>query len=254
MTLRVHLVANRPGLSLDARFEVPPGVTALFGPSGAGKSTCLAVIAGLLRPDRGTVSLGDEVWLDTARGIDKPIHHRGVAFVFQSLALFPHLSGLANVSYGIGRAVPSAERTRRALAMMERMRCRHVAERKPPTYSGGEAQRVALARAFAMGPRLMLLDEPMSALDRTLRGELCADIRELAQTLGIPVILVTHQPSEVRALAERVLLLRGGRVIAEGGLELAMQGFSEPETPASERTFDFADTPLPTSPRLASSG
>lgn len=254
MTLRVHLVANRPGLSLDVRFDVPPGVTALFGPSGAGKSTCLAAIAGLLRPDRGTVTLGDDVWLDTARGIAKPIERRGVAFVFQSLALFPHMSGVANVAYGVDPKLSRATRRDRALAMMDRMRCAHVAERKPPTFSGGEAQRVALARAFAMGPRLLLLDEPLSALDRGLRADLCADVRDIALTLGIPVVLVTHQPSEVRALADRVLMLRDGRVVGEGGVELVLGPLAPSDDPTSERRFDFADTPLPTSPRLARSG
>jgi molybdate transport system ATP-binding protein len=217
LSVRVRVRPSRPGdLDLDVAFEAGPGVTILFGPSGAGKSTTLAAIAGLRRPDEGRIALGDQVWLDTSTGVLRPIHERRVSLVFQTAALFPHLGARANVEYGIDRAVPRAERRTRALAMLERMKVSHLAERKPRTFSGGEAQRVALARAFAHAPRLLLLDEAFSAMDRQLRHELFAEVRAQLADLKIPAIVVTHQRAEARAMGERVVRLRAGRVEAIG--------------------------------------
>lgn len=206
--------------SLEVVVEAPAGgVTILFGPSGSGKSTTLAAIAGLVRADGGRVAVGDEVWFDAERGVDLPVHERGLAFVFQSLALFPHMSALDNVAYGIDRHVAAPERRRRAGAMLERMRVGHLASRRPRTFSGGEAQRVALARAFARSPRVVLLDEPFSALDRELRAELCDDVKATVAELGIPAILVTHHRGEARRMGESVVVLRDGRVVARGVLD-----------------------------------
>jgi molybdate transport system ATP-binding protein len=201
---------------VDVAFSVPPGVTVLFGPSGAGKSTTLAAVAGLSRPEAGKVALGSAVWFDAERRVDVPPEARRISLVFQSLALFPHLTALGNVEYGIDRALPRAHRDRRALAMLERMKVAHVANRRPATFSGGEAQRVALARAFAREPRVLLLDEAFSAMDRELRYELGADVRSIVAELGIPAILVTHHRMEARAVGERAVLLRDGRVQAVG--------------------------------------
>jgi molybdate transport system ATP-binding protein len=201
---------------LDVDFRVEPGVTVLFGPSGAGKSTTLAVIAGLVRPTAGRIALGGSLWFDSASGIEEPVHRRGVSLVFQDLALFPHLTGLGNVEYGIDRRVPRAERRSRSLAMLERMKVPHLAERRPPTYSGGEAQRVALARAFARGPRAVLLDEAFSAMDRELRYGLGTDVRALVDEFRIPALLVTHHRMEARTIGDRAVLIRGGRVEAVG--------------------------------------
>ncbi len=242
MTMTLDLHTKTASFSLDASFSVPPGITVLFGPSGAGKSTCLANIAGIRTPDRGRITLDDDVWLDTEVGINKPIHARGVAFVFQSLALFPHMTGEANVAYGIDRRLDKAERLSRAHAMMERMHCKHVAARKPVTFSGGEAQRVALARAFAMGPRVLLLDEPFSALDRGLRGELAADVHRMVRELELPALLVTHHRGEARQLADRVVLIRGGRIEAQGAAGL-VDGLDEAKEEPGSGAFD--DTPLP---------
>jgi molybdate transport system ATP-binding protein len=218
--LAVALRVVRPdGFALDVAFEAPPGITILFGPSGAGKSTLLAAIAGLIRPASGRVALGDDVWLDTAAGIDRPIHRRQVAFVFQTLALFPHLSAVDNVIYGMDRGATSSARRARALALLTRLRVAHLAARKPSTFSGGEAQRVALARAFAMDPRIVLFDEPFSALDRDLRRDLAADLRAFVGELGVPMIHVTHQRSEARALGDRVILLHKGRIAAIGAVD-----------------------------------
>lgn len=219
-SLSVQLgVDRRGGFALDVAFEAPPGITILFGPSGAGKSTILAAIAGLIHPERGRVALGDDVWLDTKAGLDRPIHRRKVAFVFQSLALFPHLSAIDNVVYGMDRALKSAAKQARATELLERLRVGHLAARRPPTFSGGEAQRVALARAFAMDPRIVLFDEPFSALDRERRRELYRDLRDFVADLGVPMIHVTHHRSEARALGDRVILLQKGRVVATGSVD-----------------------------------
>jgi molybdate transport system ATP-binding protein len=201
---------------VEAKFSVSPGITVLFGPSGAGKSTCLAAIAGLLRPARGTITLGAERLFDAERNIDVPTCERKVALVFQSLALFPHLCAVANVAYGLPRALRAAERRRQALAWLERVRVGHVANRRPATFSGGEAQRVALARALASSPRVLLLDEPFSAMDTHLRRELGRDIVALVSELGLPTVLVTHDRDDARALGKRLVLLRGGRIEGMG--------------------------------------
>jgi ABC-type sulfate/molybdate transport systems ATPase subunit len=185
---------------LDAAFTVPAGITVLFGPSGAGKTTCLSVIAGLLAPRRGRVVLNGE---DLTR---VPAHRRGVALVFQSLALFPHLTALQNVAYG-ARNDPRR--------WLERMRVNHAADRKPGQLSGGEAQRVALARALASEPKVLLLDEPFSALDSELRAQLGDELKALVGELKIPTVLVTHDRADAAALGERVVVIEAGRVVSE---------------------------------------
>jgi molybdate transport system ATP-binding protein len=201
---------------LVARFAAPPGITVLFGPSGSGKSTCLAAIAGLLRPARGVIRLGGERLFDAAAGIDVPPDRRGVALVFQSLALFPHLTALDNVAYGLGRDRPRRERRERALAWLERVHVGHLAARRPGTFSGGEAQRVALARALASAPRVLLLDEPFSSLDAPLRRRLREELAGLVAELGGPAILVTHDAEEARLLGSRMVALRAGALVGEG--------------------------------------
>ncbi len=202
--------------TLDAALTAPPGVTVLFGPSGSGKSTLLAVIAGLTRADAGTVRLGDDTWFDGAAGVAVPVHARRVAFVFQTLALFPHMSAAENVAYGVDRSMSARARADHARASLARFRADHLAERVPATFSGGEAQRVALARAFAMSPRVVLLDEPFSAMDRGLRGELVELVRRLAEDLAVPVVFVTHRRREALALGDQVALMRDGRVERTG--------------------------------------
>lgn len=200
------------GLHIDVAFDVPPGVTVLFGPSGAGKSRTLASIAGLLRPHRGRISLGDEVWFDAEQRVELPIHRRRIAYVFQSLALFPHMSAAENVAYGLPRDVPRDERRGRALEMLTKMHVEKLADRMPRTFSGGEAQRVALARAFAMTPRAVLLDEPFSALDAGLKAELLREVGEQLARDRVPTVLVTHQPEDAELLGERVVFIEKGRV------------------------------------------
>ncbi|MBS2012752.1 MAG: ATP-binding cassette domain-containing protein [Deltaproteobacteria bacterium] len=210
---------GEPGFELDVTFEVPPGVTVLFGPSGAGKSRTLGCIAGIVRPDRGKIALGADVWLDLAHGLEQPIHERRVAYVFQSLALFPHMTAEDNVAYGISRAVAKAERRSRAIELLEKMRVGHLAGRRPRTFSGGEAQRVALARAFAMSPRVVLLDEPFSALDAGVKRDLLAEVKEWLARAAIPSILVTHHAEEAHELGDRIVMLEKGRVVLEAAMD-----------------------------------
>lgn len=218
MTLSVRIRLSLRGLGLDVAFEAPAGVTVLFGPSGAGKSRTLACIAGLARPDEGRIALGEDVWFDAASRSERPIHERRVAFVFQSLALFPHMTAVDNVAYGI-RGETKAGRREQARAMLARMHVAHLADRKPGTFSGGEAQRVALARAFAMTPRLLLLDEPFSALDAAVKRDLLEEIKEHVAAADVPAILVTHDTGEARALGERVLFIEQGRIVRESTME-----------------------------------
>jgi molybdate transport system ATP-binding protein len=204
---------------LQAKFVAPPGVTILYGPSGSGKSTTLGAICGLITPTAGRIALGDEIWFDRERRIRKPVEERGIAFVFQSLALFPHMTAAGNVEYGLPRKMPRAERDKRAREMLARMKVAHLADRRPATFSGGEAQRVALARAFAPEPRLVLLDEPFSAMDRELRRDFIADVRAYVDEARVPLLHVTHHRNEARALADRVVLIEGGRITASGGVD-----------------------------------
>lgn len=207
-TLDVHVVIG----AIDVAFEAPPGVTVLFGPSGAGKSRTLACVAGILKPERGRIAFGDDVWFDAERGMNRAIHERRVGYLFQSLALFPHMTGAANVAYGIDRAVAKDERRARAEAMLAKMHVPHLADRRPQTFSGGEAQRVALARAFAMAPRAVLLDEPFSALDSGVKKELLREVGEELAREKVPAILVTHQPEDAEILGDRVVFLAKGKV------------------------------------------
>jgi molybdate transport system ATP-binding protein len=218
--LEVSVVLSRGDgdhrFSLDVAFRVPPGITILFGPSGTGKSTTLQAIAGLVRPERGRIALGDETWFDGERGFERPTRLRRVAYLFQSLALFPHLTAIGNVCYGMDRTLTRAERRARAGRLLEQLRVGHLAHRRPRTYSGGEAQRVALARALAMEPRVLLLDEPFSALDRDLRAQLAADVRALVSERRLPTVQVTHHVGEARAMGDWVLRMADGRIVETG--------------------------------------
>ncbi len=227
------------GFTLDVDFDVPPGVTVLFGRSGSGKSSTLGAIAGLARPAAGRIALGDTPWFDASAGVDVAVHLRRVAYVFQSLALFPHLTAAQNVAYGMPRELSADTRRERARAALERLHVSALADRRPATFSGGEAQRVALARALAIEPRVVLLDEPFSALDRDLRIELIAELRDSLRGLGVPVVFVTHHRQEARALGDRLVVLEGGRVSRVGKVdELVSAG----EGPARDMAFD--ETPL----------
>lgn len=199
-----------------ARFVARPGITVLFGASGCGKTTVLEAIAGIRRPRAGRLALGGTTWFDAAAGVHVPPHRRGASLVFQSLALFPHMTALGNVEFGVGDTMGSAARRALAEATLARMAVGHLAARKPATFSGGEAQRVALARAFAQDPRVLLLDEPLSALDLPLRARLAQDVRRFVDERGIPAIYVTHDVGEAMTLADHAVVMERGRVTGEG--------------------------------------
>lgn len=205
---------------LDVLLEGRGGITALMGPSGAGKTTLLACLAGILRPQRGRIALDGELLFDSKTSLFVPPHRRRVALVFQSLALFPHLSVWENVAYGVPRAKRN-ERKEAALSWLERTRAHHLAHRRATTISGGEAQRVAIARALASEPRLVLLDEPFSALHHELRLELGEILRGLLETNQLPAILVTHDAADVARLASRLVTLDAGRIAHERQVPLA---------------------------------
>lgn len=254
-SLRLAARRKTGDFTVDVALDAEPGITILFGPSGAGKSTTLSMIAGLVKPDEGSVKLGDAVWFDGAAGIDVPIEQRRVGYVFQSLALFPHLTALDNVAYGVPKGVAKAASRERCLSMLERFRVAHLEKRKPRTFSGGEAQRVALARAFAMSPAILLLDEPFSALDRTLRRELHVDLRSMVDAHSLPTILITHHQNEARALGDQLVMIRDGRVEARGTPgEVLTAKPSQSERPIAAsppRSLDFDDTPMATPEALS---
>ena len=209
--------------TLSVELRCPPGITCIMGPSGSGKSTVLTVLAGLTMPDRGRVAVGGNVWLDTGKRVDVPVHQRRLAYVFQKLALFPHMSALHNVEYGM-HDVPRPERAIKAHALLEKLGVGHLARRRPRTFSGGEAQRVALARALARSPSLVLLDEPFSALDRDLRTQLVTLVRELSRELAVPIVHVTHSIGEARALADQIVRIEHGKIVARGAPDEVLRG------------------------------
>ncbi len=220
--LVAKLRVQRGEFLLDVEIECGPGITCVMGPSGSGKSTILAALAGLAMPDRGTVLLGGQTWLDTTAGINVPVHERRLSYMFQGLALFPHMTAQRNVEYGLHH-LERGERATKALALLDRLGVKHLAARRPRTFSGGEAQRVALARAIAPAPKLMLLDEPFSALDRDLRAQLTKLVREQVAELGIPLVHVTHSVAEARLLADQVLRIEKGTIVDRGTAEVVLR-------------------------------
>lgn len=200
---------------LDVRLEAPPGITILFGPSGAGKSTLLDCIAGLVRPDAGRIAIGERVLFDFDRGVNLPPQQRRTAYVFQTLALFPHMTVEENVAYGL---VNSKEQRKgqRVAEILEMFRVEKFREQKPGEISGGERQRVALARSLVTLPRVLLLDEPLTGLDAELKTSIVDDLRAWNAARKIPILYVTHTREEVDALGERVIALDHGRIVSEG--------------------------------------
>lgn len=214
--LALDVGLRRGALELDAAVEVGAGeCLALVGPSGAGKSTLLRILAGLIRPDRGRVELGEEVWFDDTSGDEVPAELRRIGFVFQEYALFPRMSAWRNVAYGI-RGLGREDRRRRAHALLERFDLADRAEALPAELSGGERQRVAVARALATEPRLLLLDEPLSALDARTRAAASGELAQLLRSAEIPTVIVTHDFAEAALLADHVAVLDRGRIVQEG--------------------------------------
>jgi len=200
----------------DLRVEpCSSGVTVLFGPSGSGKTTILRCLAGLDKPDSGTIRLGQEIWLDVNAHVVVPSRKRRIGFVPQDFALFPHLTVAGNVGYGLG-AGSAAERAERVNRTLRWLGLDGLGARLPNELSGGQQQRVALARAVAMQPKLLLLDEPLSALDAPTRQRLRIELRQWLSQLGIPTLLVTHDRTEALALGARIIVLNRGRIEQSG--------------------------------------
>jgi molybdate transport system ATP-binding protein len=200
---------------LDVSFVAEKGITILFGSSGAGKTTLLDCIAGITTPNSGRIALGEHVWFDSAKGISVAVRHRNIGYVFQDLALFPHLSVEANIGYGLSDK-KADERKQRVQTILESLGIAALRDRRPSQLSGGERQRVALARALIIEPSILLLDEPLAALDLPVRMKIADDLRRLIQNVHIPVIYVTHSRDEVFTLGERMLVIEQGKLIAEG--------------------------------------
>jgi len=215
---RIRKERHGPSVSsfvLDVSIEVPPGITILFGASGAGKSTLLDCVAGLARPDDGRIIVDDDVLFDSVRAIHIPAPKRRIAYAFQTLALFPHLSAEENVAYGL-RDLPEAERRERVGEMLKVFRVENVRKQKPGDLSGGEKQRIALARSLVTEPRVLLLDEPLTGLEAELKAAIVDDLRAWNTAKPIPVLYVTHNRDEVDSLGERVIALDNGRVVSAG--------------------------------------
>jgi molybdate transport system ATP-binding protein len=208
-----HRLSN--AFALDAAFEASAGFTMILGPSGGGKTTLLNCIAGFAQPDSGRIALGARVLFDSDERINTPVAERHLGYVFQSLALFPHLTVAENVQYGIVK-LPADERRARMKAMLESFRIANLIARKPNEISGGERQRVALARSLVTNPTALLLDEPLTALDNATKSKILDDLRGWNAAHGIPILYVTHSAEEAFALGERVVVLEGGRILAQG--------------------------------------
>jgi len=207
---------DRPGFSLDVDLDLPArGVIALFGHSGSGKTTLLRCIAGLEHAPDGRLSLNDEVWQDAERFL--PTHQRPIGYVFQEASLFPHLTARGNLEYGMKRAASRMDRP--ALDhIVELLGIGSLLERRPDQLSGGERQRVGIARALAVKPRLLLMDEPLAALDLARKQEILPYLERLHEELEIPVLYVSHSPDEVARLADHIVVMRDGRAVAAGPL------------------------------------
>lgn len=201
--------------NLNVHFRALAGFTIIFGASGAGKTTLLDCIAGLGTPDEGRITIGGEVLYDSETKSNVAAWRRRIGYVHQDLALFPHLSAEQNIAYGL-RALSRAERQRRVSEILSAFHIEHVHDRRPSQISGGERQRVALARALVTEPRALLLDEPLAALDRPTKSALVADLRQWNQDHRVPILFVTHNGEEVFALGDEVIMLDGGRIIAQG--------------------------------------
>ncbi|PYM19799.1 MAG: Fe3+/spermidine/putrescine ABC transporter ATP-binding protein [Candidatus Rokuibacteriota bacterium] len=234
--LEVRLVKRLPGFTLDAQWSADGGVAALFGPSGAGKTLTLSCMAGLLRPDAGRIVVDGRVLFDAAAGVDVPPQARRVGYVFQGYALFPHRTVAENVGFGL-RDRPRAERERRVAEVVARLGLGGFERRYPSELSGGQRQRVALGRALGIDPALLLLDEPLSALDAPLRAALRNDLRAILSEWGTAAVVVTHDFSEAYRLGDRIVVYDHGRVVQSAPrAELLWQ-------PASEAVARIMDIP-----------
>lgn len=218
VALSVRFRKTLGDFSLDVAWQADNETVVLFGPSGAGKSLTFQVLAGLVNPDEGLLQLGDRVLFDGAGGVNLPPRQRDVGYLFQHYALFPHLSAEENIRF----AHPdprSAEATRELTALLQRFQLEGVSRQFPRALSGGQRQRVALARALMRKPRWLLLDEPLSAVDLSVRRVIRTELRQLQRALDIPLVLITHDLGEALAMADHLVIYEGGRVVQAGAPE-----------------------------------
>src|SRR5262245_41902948 len=228
--LELRLASRLGTFQLDVELAVPErSVMVLVGESGSGKTSVLRAIAGLLRPDAGRIVVDGVPWFDGAGATWRPAFERAVGYVAQDYALFPHLSVHENVAFGLrAQGVPAAERRDRVAAALERLGIATLASRRPHQLSGGQQQRVAIARAIVLEPRLLLLDEPLSALDATSRRAIRGELRRLLAELPCTTLYVTHSPAEALSFGERITVLESGRVSQTGSREEPMRGPRSP--------------------------
>jgi molybdate transport system ATP-binding protein len=214
--IRTRLKLNYSGFALDVDLQLPGrGVTALYGHSGSGKTTCLRCIAGLERAEQGFIQVNDEVWQDSAQQIFVPPHKRALGYIFQEASLFPHLSVRANLEFGL-RRIPRQQRRVDMAHATELLGIGHLLDRDPQHLSGGERQRVGIARALLTSPKLLLMDEPLAALDTQRKNEILPYLQRLHDELDIPVLYVSHSQDEVARLADHLVLLSNGKALASG--------------------------------------
>ena len=232
--LEVKVRAQRGGFTLDAGFVSSSGVTALFGRSGSGKTTLVNAIAGLVRPDDGSITINGECLYDCSRGIDVPVERRCIGYVFQDGRLFPHLTVRGNLLYGYNLAKP-ARRYVEFGKVVELLGLEALLERRPANLSGGEKQRVAIGRALLASPRLLLMDEPLAALDQARKREVMRYITRLHEEVIVPIVYVSHAVEEVVQLAETVVLMADGEVVEEAEPEVFFTN------PSHQRTRRFLD-------------
>lgn len=217
--LRVDVTKQLGDFSIDVAFASEGRVTGLFGASGAGKTSLVSMIAGLLAPDRGVISVDGEMLDDTAQRLHVAAHRRRIGYVFQDARLFPHLDVRRNLDYG--RRMNRLSRDAALEARLnEMLHIGHLGDRRPGQLSGGERQRVALGRALLAQPRLLLLDEPLGSLDDERKAEILPYLIRLRDESGVPMVYVSHDADELRQLASHVVMLKRGRVAAFGGVEL----------------------------------
>lgn len=217
-------------LDVDYALSLRQGPVVLFGASGSGKSLTLQCLAGLMRPDSGRIRLQDDVLFDSSQDICLPARDRRLGYMFQEYALFPHLTVLANVAYARSGGCawrPAPALREEALRTLERLGIAHLAQRKPGEISGGQRQRVALARALFARPRLLLLDEPFSALDPLLRERLRTELADRLREAGIPLLMITHDPLDVEAFAASLVVYAGGRAQVVSDYAAARRGFAD---------------------------
>jgi len=215
MSLTVDITLHRPGFTLKVAFDSPGGVTALFGRSGAGKSTIAALLAGLIKPDQGRIAVDGEVLVDRAAGIFVPPHRRRIGSVFQDGRLFPHLTVRRNLLYGAWFAGRQAA-GKPLSEIVELLGIGAFLDRRPATLSGGEKQRVAIGRALLMGPRLLVLDEPLAALDQARKDEILPYLERLRDETKLPMVYVSHSRDEVVRLADRLVVIEAGKIVSSG--------------------------------------